>query len=173
MPNLAVKPSADEAPAYYFQYIDLVEPGDIREVLERQGRSLGALLRSLPEGSAELRYAPEKWSLAEVVGHISDTERVFALRAMWFARGFEAPLPGFDQDAAVISSQAQARELSSLIEELEAVRRASTTLFRGLPEGAWSRRGVANGREFSVKAVAFMLVGHAEHHVRILNERYL
>lgn len=173
MPNLAVKPSADEAPAYYFQYIDLVEPGDIREVLERQGRSLGALLRSLPEGSAALRYAPEKWSLAEVVGHISDTERVFALRAMWFARGFEAPLPGFDQDAAVISSQAQARELSSLIEELEAVRRASTTLFRGLPEGAWSRRGVANGREFSVKAVAFMLVGHAEHHVRILNERYL
>lgn len=173
MQDLSIKPGRDEAPDYYFTYIDLVEPGDIREVLARQAASTDAFLRSLPSGAGELRYAPEKWSVAEVIGHISDTERVFALRALWFARGLPAPLPGFDQDVAVAGSGAHARELDGLREEQAAVRGASMALFSGLPAAAWARRGVANGREFSVKAIAFMLAGHCEHHLNFVRERYL
>lgn len=173
MVELTRKPEADEVPEYFNRYVDLVEPGDIREVLERQGASALASLRSVPQDLVSHSYAPGKWTVGEVIGHLSDTERVFAYRAFWFARGLEAALPGFDQDETVARSGAKERRLDDLLDELGAVRRATTTLLRGLPAEAWSRRGTANQVEYTVKALAFFMAGHVTHHLKFLDERYL
>lgn len=173
MDDLTRKPGVGEVPEYFTRYVDMVEPGDIRDVLERQGASALAKLRSLREDLVSYSYAPGKWTVGEVISHLSDTERVFAYRAFWFARGLEAPLPGFDQDEAVTASGARERRLDSLLEEFEAVRLATTTLFRGSPAEAWSRRGTANQVEYTVKALAFVMAGHVTHHLKLLDERYL
>lgn len=170
--DLAERPARDEAPEYFFQYVDKVPVGDIRDTLEAQAATTLAYLESIPEGRTLDRYAPGKWSVREVVGHINDTERVFVFRAFWFARGLEAPLPGFDQDAAVSAAGSHSRPWESLIAEFQAVRSATTTLFRHLPPEAWSRKGVASERTVSVRALAFVTAGHVEHHLRLLRERY-
>lgn len=110
--------------------------------------------------------------MREVLGHINDTERVFAYRAFWIARGLEAPLPGFDQDVTVAAAGSDSRSWESHIEEFVAVRSATSALFRNLPEEAWSRKGVASDRVISVRAMAFVIAGHVEHHLRLLRERY-
>ncbi len=173
MDDLTKKPQGGEVPDYFMRYVDQVGPGDIRDVLERQGTETLAKLRALPAELASHAYAPGKWTVAEVVAHLSDTERVFAYRAFWFARSLAAPLPGFDQDAAAAAAGARARNWPDLLAELEAVRLATTTLFRGLPVEAWSRRGTASQNEFTVKALAFIVAGHVAHHARLLDELYL
>jgi hypothetical protein len=167
------RPDTSEAVPYYFTYIDLVPGDDVLAVLESQVEEISPLLRSISEEKSLHRYAPEKWSIRQVLNHVNDTERVFALRALWFARGFEAPLPGYDQDHAAITSMADQLPWAAHIDEFLIVRLASISLFRNLPAEAWMRGGVANEKRFSVRAIAFILAGHLLHHIGLIRERYL
>jgi len=168
-----VVPEATEAAPYYFTYINQVEPGDIVETLVRQGRDVHSTLGHLSEEQSLHRYAPEKWTIREVLGHINDTERLFVLRAFWFARGFDTPLPSFDQNVAMAASGANGRSWRSHVEEFHAVRSATITFFDSLPGEAWTRHGIASDNPFSVRALAYLCAGHAAHHMKILQERYL
>ena len=165
-------PQRNEAADYYFTYIDQVGPGDIREQLETQGRSAGAVWDGIGEQRSLYRYASDKWSIKEVLAHLNDTERLFLFRAFWFARGFETPLPSFDQNIAMSFAQAEARSWQSHVDEFRAVRAATVAFFRSLPAEAWDRRGVASDNPFSVRALAYIGAGHVAHHVRILREWY-
>ena len=168
----AVRPTQDETPEHFMQYVERVGPGDVRDTLEDQATSAVQFLRRIPDDRTLYRYAPGKWSVREVLGHINDTERIFAYRAMWIARGLEAHLPGFNQDAAMETAGSDSRSWSSHIAEFEAIRGATTALFRNLPSEAWSRKGVASERTVSVRALAYLIAGHVEHHLAILRERY-
>jgi hypothetical protein len=167
-----VRPVRGEAADYYFTYIDQVADGDVLAAMEHQLGATTALLRQVTGDRSLHRYGPDKWTIREVASHINDTERVFAFRAFWFARGLAEPLPSFDQDAAAPHARADDREWESHIEEFAAVRGASIALFRNMPADAWTRSGIASGNAFSVSSLAFITVGHVAHHVRILRERY-
>jgi hypothetical protein len=170
---MTTHPDRSEAAEYYFKYIDKVSTGDIGESLAVQGEQTAGFLAKLSEEQSRHRYAPGKWSVKEVVGHLNDTERLFTFRALWFARGLEAPLPSFDQDVAVRHGEADRLPWDSHVQEFRAVRAASVAFFRHLPAEAWSRRGVASDVAFSVRALAYIVAGHTAHHLDILNERYL
>jgi hypothetical protein len=167
------RPERTEAVDYYFTYIDQVPAGDIRAILDTQARDVAAELRAISDETSLRRYAPDKWTIREVVSHLNDAERAFTFRAFWFARGFDSALPSFDQDVAVRSANADQRGWHEHIDEFDSIRAASLALFSSLTDGAWSRRGVASGNEFSVRALAFVTAGHVAHHMRILRERYL
>lgn len=167
------RPGKDEYAPYYERYTSLVPEGDVVETLERQLGETLALLRTVDEERAGSRYAPGKWSVKEVVGHVIDGERIFAYRALRFARGDQTALPGFEQDDYIETANFDARTLQDLAEEFEHVRRSTLKLFRGLPEEAWLRRGTASESEVSVRALAHIIAGHEAHHVNILRERYL
>lgn len=173
MPAHAIRPGRDEAAEYFFRYIDLVGSDDICAVLEAQRTDTLAFLRAIPENRGLHRYAPDKWSINGVIAHVNDCERLFAFRAFWFARGFDSPLPSFDQHIAAAHDGADTRTLGSHIEEFDAVRRASLDFFRHLPDEAWSRRGIASDNQYTVRALAFLTAGHVMHHTGILRERYL
>jgi hypothetical protein len=131
------------------------------------------LLSGRTEADGDLRYAPDKWSLKEVLGHINDTERIMAYRALRIARGDATPLAGFEQDDYVRNGPFSDRSLADLIEDYIAVRRATITLFRNLDEAAFARRGVANKNDVTVRALAYIIAGHELHHRRIIEEKYL
>ena len=167
------RPAPSEYAPYYEKYVALVPDGEIVETLERQGQETLALLHSLSEEQAGGAYAEGKWSVKQVVGHVIDAERVFAYRALRFARGDRTPLPGFEQDDFMRGVNFDARTLSSLIDEFEAVRSATLHLLRHLSPEAWARRGTASDNEVTVRALAYIIAGHEAHHVRVLRERYL
>jgi hypothetical protein len=167
------RPGSDDAAAYYATYINQVPEGDIRDILATQLRETTALLGSIDETRADHRYAPDKWTIKEVVSHINDTERVFAFRAFWFGRGFDQPMPSFDQNLAIQHAQAGDRSLAAHVDEFRAIRSATLGLVRSLPAEAWSRRGVASGQSVTVGALAYITAGHVAHHIRLLRERYL
>jgi DinB superfamily len=167
------RPDHSEAAEYYFTYINQVGDGDIRSLLESQASQTLAQLRSLGDDESLYRYAPDKWSIRQVVSHVNDTERAFVFRALWFARGFESPLPSFDQNVAIAGAGADDRSWNSHIEEFQAIRSATLAFFHNLPASAWMRRGIASGYPFTVRALAYITAGHVNHHVRILRERYL
>lgn len=167
------RPLAHEYDPYYHGYVARVPAGDIIEILRDQLADTSALLRSVPEAAAGFAYAPGKWSIKEVVGHLCDAERVFLHRALRFARGDTTPLAGFDENAWVPAGEFGARPLGGLIDELAAVRGASLALLQGLPAAAWSRGGQANGVPVTVRALAVITAGHELHHRFILQERYL
>lgn len=169
----ATRPEADEYSPYYGKYIELVPTADVTTTLSRQLEETLLLLRSIPEERAGHRYAPDKWSIKELVGHLIDGERIFAYRALRFARGDETPLPGFDQDDYVKGANFDRRPLSELAEELAHVRQSTLSLLRSLDGEGWLRRGKANDQEVSVRALAYIMAGHETHHMRILRERYL
>ena len=169
---LIAAPERGEVSEYYQGYIDQAGEGDIVRLMERQPAAADDFLRGISEERSLYRYAPGKWSICEVISHINDTERVFAYRALWFARGFDSALPSFDQDISVAAADADARPWASHIEEFNAVRAATFALFQHLPKEAWMRRGVASGNPFTVRALAFIIVGHVNHHLRVLRERY-
>jgi hypothetical protein len=166
------RPDRGESSESQFAYIELIPGNDICQTLDAQLNEALRFLRTVSEEQSMRRYAPGKWSMREVLSHASDTERAFAFRALWFARGFEIPLNGFDQNVAVPLSGADARSWASHVEEFQAVRAATLTFFRNLPDEAWSRRGVVSGNTFSVRALAFIAAGHVAHHLAILKERY-
>lgn len=166
-------PNASEYAPYYGQYISLVQGNDILRALEEQGKETVSLLSHLTEQQGDHRYTPGKWSIKEVIGHVTDTERIFAYRALRIARNDPKPLEGFEQDDYVRAGGFGSRALGGLIEEFAAVRRASLLLLRSLDGEAWMRRGVANEKEVSVRALAYLIAGHELHHRKILREKYL
>jgi hypothetical protein len=168
----AARPDRTEAAEYYFRYIDLVPEGDILELLQAQLADTPALLGRIGEQASLYRYAPGKWSVREVVAHVNDTERLFAFRAFWFARGFDSPLPSFDQTVAASHAAADDRAWQSHLDEFRAVRRATLDLYRHLPAAAWSRRGIASGLPFTVRAFAYLAAGHVMHHLAVLQREY-
>ncbi len=166
-------PQRDEAAEYYFKYISLVPQGSIVDTLIAQRDETLAVLRAVPEERAGHRYADGKWSVREVVGHINDTERLFAMRAFWFARGFDSPLPSFDQEIAAANGASAEAPLASYVEEFDALRGSTIHLFDHLRPEAWLRRGIASDMTFSVRALAYIGAGHVTHHMAILREWYL
>jgi len=170
--HFAARPEPGEHAPYYKRYIDLVADGDVTQTLERQLADALEQLTPLKPEQAHHRYAPGKWSALQVVGHVADTERVFAYRALSFARGDASELPGFDETTWADAAGADALELAAVLEDLACVRRASLSLLRGLTPAAWARRGVANGSATSVRALAWMMAGHERHHRAVLRERY-
>ena len=166
------RPQRDEASAYYFGYIDRIQSPDVLGVLAGQLQETLPLLRGFSEERSLYRYAPGKWSARELLSHVNDGERLFAFRALWFARGFDSPLPSFDQETSVVAAKPDAVAWRRHVEEFEAIRRATLTFFGNLPEEAWSRRGIASDNPFSVRALAYITAGHLAHHLDILRERY-
>lgn len=167
------RPEPAEAAPYYSRYIDQVQGDDVLGVLESQVSEMQALLGGITEEHSLHRYAPDKWSIRQVLNHVTDTERVFVFRALWFARGFDTPLPGFDQNVAVPFAQSDEISWARHVEDFRAVRQATLTLFRNLPAEAWMRSGVASDNPVTVRALAYITAGHLAHHVAILRERYL
>lgn len=167
------RPELNEAAPYYFKYIDQAQGDDIVAVLETQLDEPLAFLAGISEEKSLHRYAPEKWSIRQVLNHITDTERVFLFRAFWFARGYDSPLPGFDEKIAADTARADEISWAQHIEEFRATRRSTLTFFRNLPAEGWMRSGVASDNLFTVRALAYIAAGHAAHHVAILRERYL
>lgn len=171
--HFARRPDPSEYGPFYARYISLVPDGDLLDTLTMQHEATQQLLRDLPEDRALFRPAPGEWSVKEVVGHMIDTERIFAYRALRFARADAQPLAGFDQDPYVAAADFDSRALSNLMEEFAALRRSHVLMFSGLSEAAWLRRGVASGNEVSARAAAWMIAGHELHHVLSLQEKYL
>lgn len=167
------RPERSEAAAYYFTYIDQVAGDDPEPVLTSQLEDSAAFLSAISEEKSLYRYAPAKWSIRQLLNHVTDTERALAFRALWFARGFETPLPSYDQDVAVAGAEADCLPWSAHVEEFRRVRLATIPLFANLPPQAWMKRGIASDNPFTVRALAYIVAGHYAHHVRILRERYL
>ncbi|MDB4907899.1 MAG: DinB-like domain protein [Gemmatimonadetes bacterium] len=172
MPTLT-RPNDDEYLSYYGKYISLVPDGDVVAMLAQQLDDTESLLASIGEEGSMHRYAEGKWSVKEVVSHVSDTERIFAYRALRFARADATPLPGYDENAYAPMAGADARPLDALVAELRAVRRATVATLQGFPPEAAQRRGSANGAQMSVRALAWTIAGHELHHRNVLRERYL
>jgi hypothetical protein len=169
----SIRPQLGEYAPYYDRYISLIPSDDILATLRDQRRQMLLLLSGRTEADGDLRYAPEKWSLKEVLGHINDTERILSYRALRMARGDQTPIEGFEQDDYVCNGPFTRNPLADLIEDYIAVRRATISLFRNLDDPAWTRRGVANKNEVTVRALAYIIAGHELHHRRILEEKYL
>ena len=167
------RPGTEEYAEYYTTYISKVPGSDILGFLEEQLGSTMTLLRGIDESKADFRYEPGKWSIKELVGHIIDSEKVFAYRGLVFARNDSASLPGFDQDVWAKHANYANLLFTEIIAEFEAVRRATILQFRHLPLDAWSRRGIANANQMTARATAYIIAGHAEHHLGILRQRYL
>ena len=166
------RPAAGEFIEYYKKYIDLVPGEDALPALRSQIGETARLLRPLDDTKALHRYAPGKWSVKEVVGHLADGERVFAYRALRMGRGDETPLPGFDENAYVPAGRFDRRSLADVVQEYESVRAASLALFGSMDEEALVRRGVANNAPITVRALAWIVAGHELHHRGLLIERY-
>lgn len=169
----AARPDSSEYPSYCEAYVSRVPDGEIVEILRTQLDDTLALVRNIPEGRGDFRYAEDKWSIKEVIGHVIDSERVFAYRALRFGRGDTTPLSGFEQDDFVRGGSFEKRTLKDLLEEYEHVRRSTISLFANLDSGAFGRRGNANNNEVSVRGLAYIVAGHELHHVDILRNRYL
>ncbi len=159
-------------PPFYQRYVDLVPEKDIVSALDEQGRKTASLLRSISDEKASFRYAPEKWSVKQVVGHFTDAERIFGYRALAIARGETKSLPGFDENAYAASGESDRRSIGELADEYETVRRSTVALFKGLSENAWDRSGVANDAPVDVRGLAYIILGHERHHLRVLRDRY-
>jgi hypothetical protein len=166
-------PHAQEYNPYYQRYIGLVPQGDIIQVLESQWPETRSLLSSIPETRGTYRYEPGKWSIKEMVGHMIDTERIFAYRALCIARGDKTPLPGFEQDDYVRGANFDAASLKVQVEEFSFVRHANVMMFKGLQPEVWTRTGTASGNPVTVRALAWIIAGHELHHRAVLKEKYL
>ncbi|MDH3495822.1 MAG: DinB family protein [Gemmatimonadota bacterium] len=166
------RPGPDEYDPYYAGYVADVPPGDVVTLLGTQTAELVTWLRAVPPERESHRYAPDKWSIREVVGHLCDTERVLAYRALRFSRGDHTPLPGFEQDDYVREAGCETRTLADLTDEFLAIRRATVALFRGMSGAMTARHGTANDVGVSVRALAYIIAGHERHHARVLRERY-
>jgi hypothetical protein len=166
------RPQSDEYNSYYERYISLVGSDDIIGLLGRQAPETATLFSSATD-KADFRYAPGKWTVKEMLGHINDTERIMAYRALRISRGDKTPIEGYEQDDYVRDGNFSQRTLADLIEEFADVRTASLSLFRHLDAEAAMRRGTANKNEVSARALAYIIAGHELHHRRVLKEKYL
>jgi DinB superfamily len=167
------RPDASEHAEYYGRYIGLVPEDNLTAAMAAQTETTLTFLRALPDAIGDRRYAPGKWSIKEVVGHMTDAERVFGLRALFFARLDQSALPGFEQDDWVRAATFDAQPLAELIAEFEHVRRGNLYFFKHLAAEAWLRRGTASGYPFTVRALGYAMVGHERYHLEVLRARYL
>ena len=167
------RPTSGEYAPSYERYISLVPEGEIVATLEQQLDSTLALLGTIEESKANSRYAPEKWSIKELVGHLIDSERIFAYRALRFARNDQTPLSGFEQDDYVRDAKFDNRQLVELVSEFECVRKANISLFRSLSAEEFTRHGAANDVDVTVRALVYIIAGHEAHHIQVLKTRYL
>jgi len=171
---LTLRPAGDEYAAPFAGYVGrIADDEDIVAVLATQLDQVLVRLAEIPEARGGYRYAPDKWSIKEILGHLSDTERVWAYRALRVARGDATALPGFDDQAYVAETGARDRTLVDMVEEWGAVRRATIALFRSLPAAAWPRRGTASDEPVTVRALAYIIAGHVRHHLEVLEARYM
>jgi len=171
MPRMKRPESTEYAP-YYGRYVDLVTENDVVAAMEKQAGETAKILGGIDEKRSAFRYAPDKWSIKEMIGHVADGERVFAYRALSFARDDKNALPGFEQDDWMKTSNFDRWSFADLRDNFIAVRRASVLLFRNLAEEAWERRGTASGNPVSVRALAYIMLGHERHHLRVLRDKY-
>lgn len=167
------RPERDEYADFYHTYVGKVPEGDVFGILRRQHEVTQEILGEVDEEQAEYRYAPGKWSIKEVVGHLADTERIFAYRALAIARRDPSPLPGMDQDVYVKNGAFGERTLEDLADEWRYLRRSNLHLFNGFGGEVQLRKGIASGVEFTVRALVYVVAGHERHHQLILRERYL
>jgi DinB superfamily len=165
------RPENSEAAPYYFTYIDKVAGNNPLPVMKEQLPEALKFFAGITEKSSFHRYAPDKWSIRELLSHVTDTERAFAFRALWFARGFESPLPGYDQNIGAKGAEADRISWLDHVEEFRLIRLSTICLFKNLPPAARSRQGVADGKSFTVRALAFIIPGHVAHHLAILRDR--
>ena len=167
------RPQPNEAALDYWLYIDRVTSDDVVTVLATQLDEAIAFLSAISEEQSLQRYAPDKWSMRELLGHVNDGERVFMYRAMWFARGFEDSLPSFDQEIGFKAAESDRVSWASHVEEFRAIRASTVAFFRNLPADAWLRSGIASDNPVTVRALAYVVAGHLSHHLNVLRERYL
>ncbi|WP_338779858.1 DinB family protein [Metabacillus sp. FJAT-52054] len=170
---MLLRPEKNDYHTYYQSYIEQIPEGDLIVLLAEQHKNTISLLENLSDEKALYQYAPEKWTIKEVIGHIADTERIMAYRLLGISRGEQQEFPGYDDESYVQNAQFNEVSLTELLENLKAVRLATITLLRGLHQDAWAHRGRANGGPVTVLALAAIIAGHERHHVRILEERYL
>src|ERR1051325_4891411 len=168
-----MRPQANEYPPDLGRYISLVSEDDVVGAMERQTKETAAQLASIGEEKSTFRYAPEKWSIKQIVGHVTAGERVFAYRLLCIARGETQSLPGFDENDYMRGANFDDLPFAEIVDGLAAVRRSTLSLLRRLSEEAWTRTGIANQNKVSVRAIAYGLLGHERHHLRVLRERYL
>lgn len=166
------RPDTTEYAPYFQRYLDLVPEDDILGALKRQAEETAARLRAVDEQRSAYRYAPGKWTIKQVVGHMGDTERILAYRALSIARGETNPLPGFDEDSYVRGAEFDSWPYADLVDSLAIVRRANVMMFSHLSDEAWQRRGIANESSTSPLGLAFTILGHERHHLRVLREKY-
>jgi len=167
------RPNKDEYAAYYHTYVDKVPEGEIIKILKKQTDQIKKMLKDVSKKESLFRYAPDKWSVRELVGHIIDTERVFAYRTLRFARNDKNDLPGFDENEYIRQSNYNDVKLKELVEEFCALRKSNILMFKNFPDDVGLRKGTANGNSFTVRAMAFIMAGHVNHHLSVLKERYL
>ncbi|MBO6574988.1 MAG: DinB family protein [Rhodothermales bacterium] len=167
------RPSPDEYADYYAGYIGRVPVGPIVETLTIQRETHYLSLKEIPESMADYRYAPGKWTVTELLGHVVDSERVFGFRALHFARGAAGSIPGMDQDEFAQAAPYRNRSLTSIIDELYMLRGANLEQFRAFDEAIMNRDGIASDCRFTVRALLYIMAGHERHHMGVLRARYL
>ena len=166
------RPAENEYAHFYASYVARVPEEDVLAAIEQQSSETQRLISSLDESRAKYRYAEGKWSVKEVIGHVTDGERIFGYRALCIARGEKNSLPGFDEQAYMKDANFDNWRLGDLAEAYALARRSNIVFFRNLTDEAWDRRGIANDSEITVRALAFILVGHDRHHLNVLREKY-
>ena len=171
--NSKTRPASIEYAQPYAGYVANVPETDILAALGQQSAETQKVLASLDETKAAYRYAEGKWSVKEVIGHFTDAERIFSYRALAIARGETQPLPGFEEEDYVRNASFDSWTLGDLAEHYALVRRATSVLLQNLPDEAWERRGIASDNPITVRAIAWIIVGHERHHLKVLRERYL
>ncbi|HDR8184019.1 TPA: DinB family protein [Bacillus thuringiensis] len=170
---MQIRPKVSEYNSYYATYTNLVSDGNIIHILEQQMKETNLLLKRISDSEGLFRYAPTKWSIKEVIGHIADTERIMAYRLLSIARGEAAELPGYNDDMYVLRAAFDKQSMQNLLENLIVVRQSTLYLLRSLDKESWLQRGNANNSEVTVRALAYIIAGHEIHHIQIIKERYL
>jgi hypothetical protein len=170
---MTIRPSNEEYNVFFERYVRLVPEGDIRDILTQSLMNTTDVFSTVSEERANYRYGPGKWSLKEVLCHITDNERIMSYRLLRIARGDRTPLAGYDQEVLMSGASFDKCPLTDLLEDYTVVRRATLTLLRGLSEEAWSRRGIVNNSESSAMAWAYIIAGHELHHINVIKEKYL
>jgi len=167
------RPNRDEYASYYHTYVETVPDGDIIKTLHKQIAEMGKLFKNVSKKQSLFRYAPEKWSVREVLGHIIDAERIFSYRTLCFARNDMKEFHGFDENEYISKSNYNEIKLSELIDEFSELRNSNVIMFRNFSDEMWLRTGRANNNSFTVRAMAYIMVGHVNHHIGVLKDRYL
>lgn len=167
------RPIEGEYPSYFEGYIKLVPNGEIVSILQENLLGTISLFQGIPVSNGDFQYAPDKWSIKEVLGHMTDTERIMSVRLLRFGRGDSTPLPGFNENIYVKGANFNQRTLENLLDEFTVTRNATITLIQNMSEESWGRKGLSNNHETTARSLAYMITGHELHHCQIIRERYL